>query len=114
MKVGGTPLNEQEEGVHLDVSLPYIKMPLMRTTLTIDADVERLLRREMRRTNSSMKAVVNDALRAALGMRGKPPRPPRFKVKPHAFGFKPGIDTDRLNQLVDEIEADEIVRRHGR
>ena len=86
----------------------------MRTTLTIDADVERLLQREMRRTNGSMKAVVNDALRVGLGTRGKPPRPPRFKVKPHAFGFKPGIDTDRLNQLVDEIEADEIARRRGR
>ena len=39
-------------------------LPLMHTTLTIDPDVEELLLREMRRTNSSMKAVVNDALRA--------------------------------------------------
>lgn len=86
----------------------------MRSTLTIDADVEQLLQREMRRTNSSMKAVVNDALRIGLGMRGKPPRPSRFKVEPHAFAFKPGIDTDRLNQLVDEVEADEIAGRQGR
>jgi len=86
----------------------------MRSTLTIDADVEQLLQREMQRTNSSMKAVVNDALRIGLGMRGKPPRPSRFKVEPHAFAFKPGIDTDRLNQLVDEVEADEIAGRQGR
>ena len=86
----------------------------MRTTLTIDSDVEQLLQREMRRTNRSMKAVVNDALRVGLGLRGKPSRAPLFRVEPHAFGFKPGIDTDRLNQLVDEMEADEVARRLAR
>ena len=39
----------------------------MRTTLTLDPDVERLLQREMRRTDRSMKAVVNNALRVGLG-----------------------------------------------
>ena len=86
----------------------------MRTTLTIEPDVEQALQREMRHTDRSMKAVVNDALRIGLGMRGKPPRPRRFKVQPHAFAFKPGIDTDRLNQLVDELEADERARRLAR
>ena len=86
----------------------------MRTTLTIDSDVEQLLQREIRRTNRSMKAVVNDALRVGLGIQGKPPRAPLFKVESHAFGFKPGIDTDRLNQLVDEIEADEFARKLAR
>lgn len=32
----------------------------MRTTLTIQPDVERLLQREMRRTGRSMKAVLPD------------------------------------------------------
>ena len=86
----------------------------MRTTLTIEPDVERLLRREMRRTDRSMKAVVNDALRLGLGMRSKPSRPLRFKVKPHAFAFEPGIDAGRLNQLVDEQEAEELARRLAR
>ena len=86
----------------------------MRTTLTVDPDVEQFLQREMRRTNRSMKAVVNDALRIGLGMRGKSARVPPFKVESHAFGFKPGIDTDRLNQLVDEMEADEFARESVR
>ena len=89
-------------------------MPNMRTTLTIDPDVEQLLQREIRRTDRSLKAVVNEALRIGLGMRGKPTRPPRFKVEPHAFGFKPGVDIDRLNQLVDEMEADESAQRLAR
>ena len=83
----------------------------MRTTLTIEPDVEQVLLREMRRTDKSMKAIVNDALRVGLGMRGKPSRPGRFRVRSHAFGFKSGIDTERLNQLVDELDSDERARR---
>ena len=89
-------------------------MPAMRTTLTIDADVELLIRREIRRTNRSMKAVVNDALRVGLGIRGKPARLTRFKVEPHGFGFRPGVDVDRLNELVEELEASEVARRFNR
>ncbi len=83
-------------------------MPPMRTTLTIEPDVVQLLRREIRRSDRSMKAVVNDALRVGLGMQGKTPQTSRYEVKPHAFGFKPGIDIHRLNQLVDELEAQEL------
>ena len=59
-------------------------------------------------------AVGNGALRVARGMKGKPTRKPRFKVEPHSLGFKPGIDTDRLNQLLDELETDEYARRSDR
>ncbi len=86
----------------------------MRTTLTLEPDVERLLRREMRCTGRSMKAVVNDALRAGFEVRRKPPRPPRFRVAPHPLGLRSGVDGDRLNQLVDELEAVEVARRRGR
>ena len=48
------------------------------------------------------------------GSAAKPLRAPLYEVEPHAFGFKPGIDTDRLNQLVDEMEADESARKLAR
>ena len=86
----------------------------MRTRLTIDPDVEQLLRREMHRSGRTMNAVVNDALRVGLGMRGKPPPVDRYRVQPHALGFRPGVDLDRLNQLVEELEADEFARRIAR
>ena len=86
----------------------------MRTTLTIDPDVEQLLQREMRRTDRSLKAVVNEALRKGLGYRSKPPRAARYRVEPHPFGFRPGVDVDRLNQLADELEAEETARRLAR
>ena len=80
----------------------------MRTTLTLEKDVATRLTQEIRRTGRTMKTVINDALRLGLGLAGKPPRPKRFKVRPHAFGFKPGIDLDRLNQLADELEAEDF------
>jgi hypothetical protein len=35
-------------------------------------------------------------------------------VEPHPFRFRSGVDLDRLNQLVDEIEAEESARKIGR
>ncbi len=86
----------------------------MRTTLTLDRDVAESLQKEMRRTGRGLKATLNDALRRALRLAGKPPRPPRFEVRPHAFGVKPGVDLDRLNQLVDELETEDAARKLGR
>ena len=83
----------------------------MRTTLTLDRDVAERLKREVRRTGRAFKAVVNDALKRGLGLAGKRIRPPRFEVQPHAFAFKEGIDLNRLNQLVDELDAEEAVRK---
>ena len=88
-------------------------MPAMRTTLTIDPDVEQLLRSEMRRSGRGLKAVVNDALRAGLGAAGKPQAAPPYCVEPHALGLRPGIDADRLNQMAGETEAGRRVRKLG-
>ena len=86
----------------------------MRTTLTLEPDVAARLKQEIRRSDESLKALVNEALRLGLGLSGKPVRPPRFEVRPHAFGFKPGVDLDRMNQLVDELDAGETARKLGR
>lgn len=86
----------------------------MRTTLTLDADVAERLTSEVRRTGRSLKSVVNEAIRQGLGLSGRQPRAPRFTVKPHALGLRPGVDPDRLNQLVDELEVDEGARKLDR
>ena len=86
----------------------------MRTTLTLDRDVAECLQKEMRRTRKGLKATINEALRRGLRMAGRSPRPPRFEVRPHAFGVKSGIDLDRMNQLVDELESEEAARKLGR
>jgi hypothetical protein len=86
----------------------------MRTTLTLDRDVAERLKQKMRRTGKGLKATINDALRAGLRIGGARPARGRFRVEPHAFGVKPGVDLDRLNQLVDELECEENARKLGR
>jgi len=86
----------------------------MRTTLTLDRDVAEGLRKEMRRSGQSLKATVNMALRRGLHLAGAPAKAPRFRVEPHALGLKAGVDPDRLNQLVDELEVEEARRKLAR
>src|SRR5258708_30925014 len=78
----------------------------MRRTLTIDDDLAGLLKRRARELGVPFKEVVNRTLRAGLGELAKPRRHAAPKTIPHAFGFRPGIDLDKLNQLVDELEAE--------
>jgi len=83
----------------------------MRTTLTLDPDVADRVDREVRRTGKGMKIVVNEALRAGLGLLAKPIPARPFEVRGHSFGFKPGIDLDRMNQLADQLEAEEVAKK---
>ena len=81
-------------------------MHFMRTTLTIDDDLAALLKRRARELGLPFRDVVNRTLRAGLGEQARPRQRLAPKTIPHAFGFRPGIDLDRLNQLVDELEAE--------
>jgi hypothetical protein len=79
----------------------------MRTTLTLDPDVAERLRQETASGRRSFKEVVNERLRAGFGMARKHPRR-KFRVTPHSSPYRPGVDPARLNQLVDELEAEEF------
>lgn len=58
----------------------------------------------------TLKDAVNQALRAGLDI--EPERQGvTFRVEPHSFGFKPGVDLDKLGQLADELEAEEFARK---
>ena len=84
----------------------------MRTTLTLDPDVALLVKRRAKERRSSLKHVVNDALRKGLHQ-ASPKKTPSFRVEPHDFRFKPGIDLNRMNQLADELEVEEFHRKQG-
>ena len=82
----------------------------MRTTLTLDPDVALQLKRRMAEEKSPMKRVVNEALRVGLCRKSEKP-PVKFKVKAFPMKLRPGIDPDKLNQLTDELETLEILRK---
>ncbi|HUO85067.1 MAG TPA: CopG family transcriptional regulator [Thermoanaerobaculia bacterium] len=77
----------------------------MRTTVTLDDDLAKELKDEARRRGVSFKEIVNEALRRGLKAGAvQASRPKRFRVRPRACGFQPGIDPRKLNQLFDEME----------
>lgn len=86
----------------------------MRTTLTLDDDLAGILEQRAREMGVSFKEIVNRTIRAGLGESAARRRGPAPQVIPHSFGFKPGIDLDKLNQLADELEVDAAAEKwHG-
>jgi polynucleotide 5'-kinase involved in rRNA processing len=84
----------------------------MRTTVTIDEDVARLLRQAMHRGRQSFKETLNRALRRGLTQPDLPTTPPpRFVVKARPMGLKPGIDPTSLNKLAADLEDAEFIRK---
>jgi hypothetical protein len=78
----------------------------MRTTLTIDDDLADILKHRAREVGRPFREVVNTAIRAGLAERTRPRPHVAPNTFPHSFSFRPGIDLDKLNQLVDELEAE--------
>jgi hypothetical protein len=77
----------------------------VRTTLTLDEDVEAKLRAEARKSGLPFKQVVNEALRASLQRSSQKPKTP-FKVKARDFGeLRPGIDLDNIGDLLELLEG---------
>jgi hypothetical protein len=85
----------------------------MRTTLMLDPDVSQRIEQEAREKGTSLDSVVNEVLRAGFGLAGDRQVRQPFRVKPHDFGFRPGIDLDKMNQLADQLEAGESSRKLG-
>jgi hypothetical protein len=76
----------------------------VRTTLTLDDDVAARLKTEVRRTGKAFKQAVNDALRAGLEKRRRE-RPKSYRVRARALGLRPGLDHDRISDLLEQLEG---------
>ena len=77
----------------------------MRTTVTLDPDVEALVKRLMHERGISFKEAVNSAIRA-----GAADRPRRFEMPTIDMG-EPLIDLTKALRLAGELEDEEIIRR---
>ena len=81
----------------------------MRTTVTLDSDVEKLLRRAVRERGQSFKKVLNSAVRHGLTHK---PKPKRFRQKTFRMGpAAPGVNLTKALQLAAELEDAEIIRK---
>jgi hypothetical protein len=84
----------------------------MRTTLTLDPDVAQDLKKKIETEHVTLKEAVNSALRIGLReIRAKQPAP--FKVEPFNLELRPGIDPDKLNQFLDDLEVEEYLHEQA-
>lgn len=86
----------------------------MRTTLTIDDDVADELKVLQHRSQLSFKETLNVVLRRGLRALDPPTQVPPFVVETFDGGFAPGVDTMKLNQLLDELEAEDFLTESGK
>jgi hypothetical protein len=77
----------------------------MRTTLTLDDDVQAKLEREARREGKSFKEVVNYYLRLGLTARQQYEPRQKFTVRPRAMGLREGLSLTSVARLIEELEG---------
>jgi hypothetical protein len=73
----------------------------MRTTVSLDPDVARLLEQRMRDRGEGFKAALNAVLRQGFDA-GVREAPAHYELPVFDSPFAPGIDADKINQLLDE------------
>ncbi len=79
----------------------------MRTTVTLDADTEALIRKRMQERHVSFKQALNDAIREGCV---QTPGSAAFRTQAVRLGL-PAVNLDRALQLAGDLEDDELVRK---
>lgn len=95
---------------HLDASILMHHDDVMRTTVTLDPDVDRLLKEEMRRSGTTFRQALNQAIRRALaGSVGEERR--SFKLRPKRLSLRQGVDPAMLQHLEEELEIESFIQK---
>lgn len=79
----------------------------MRTTVTLDADTQQIVRRRMRERNQTFKQALNDLIRGATA-NSSPGE--RFRTETASMGVS-GVNLDRALQVAAELDDDEVIRK---
>lgn len=93
-------------GYHLDATFSQHLDVRMRTTLTVDPDVERLLKQAMHGEKQGLKETLNAALRRGLAHQSPQVPAKPFLVEAKPMGLRAGLDPARLQELADEVEVE--------
>ena len=81
----------------------------MRTTVTLDPDVESLIRTAMKQRGLSFKEALNSAIR--LGLTRNRARKHSFVQKTFALGAEQNFRWDKALAAADAIEDEELTRK---
>lgn len=77
----------------------------MRTTITLEADTEALVRQLMRERGLSFRQAVNAAIRAGLGRGNAAFATPTFRMG------SPALSLDKALRVAGEMEDSELLRK---
>lgn len=80
----------------------------MRTTVTLDPDVEQLLRATMKERGVSFKQALNQSIRAGAS---KERKVRRFTQQTFSMGAEQQFRWDKALSAADAMEDEELVRR---
>lgn len=85
----------------------------MRTTININDALLEELKARAAESGRSLRQVLDDTLRLGLGVGRAGQSGRSFQVRPHPLGLKAGFHGASLNQLYDQLEAEEHVTRQS-
>jgi hypothetical protein len=78
----------------------------VRTTVTLDPDVQRLLAEKARRSRESFKQALNNAVRRGLAADTAAAGTTKFPVNARPMRVKAGFDQTRLAEVGDDLELE--------
>ena len=81
----------------------------MRTTVTLDPDVEASLKKHMRARDISFKEAVNTAIRAGLSMSTAPATP--YRQQTFAMGLRSEVSLVKALALASDLEDEAILSK---
>lgn len=83
----------------------------MRTTVTLDPDVEARLREVARERGVSFKEALNSAVRAGLMAKRVGPE---YRTPSRSLGLRPGVNLDKALEVAAGLEDAEIIHEFER
>lgn len=84
----------------------------MRTTLTIDDKLAKMLRKIAYESGRTFKEVVNRVLQAGIEAEQALPKNRPYKIKPVSLGgISPGVNLDKALRVAEELENLEIISK---
>jgi hypothetical protein len=79
----------------------------IRTTVTLDEDVAARVKRESQSRGATFRDTLNDLLRVALMGVDNKPRRRTLRIKPAHMGYKPGLNYDNVETLLEYGEGEQ-------
>ena len=82
----------------------------MRTTVNISDVLLSEIRARAESTGRTFRQTLEETIKAGLVQQDRSKRTKRFRVRPHDLQLKAGFRHQSLNQLYDQIEAEDNAR----